>query len=89
MMADANLALKGVADWKWEVGNLYKNISQAWDFTIAEANLVDAGGGIVTGMIVLFNDEWRKEVNCEYRVTLGLISSIAFSASKPLNTVTD
>lgn len=89
MMADANLALKGVADLKWEVGNLYRNISQAWDFTIAEANLVDVGGGIVTGMIVLLNDEWRKEVNCEYRVTSGLISSIAFSVSKPVNTVTE
>ena len=89
MMVDANLTLKGVADWKWEVVNLYRNISQAWDFTISEANFVDAGSGIVTGMIVLLNAEWRKEINCEYRVTSGLISSIAFSASKPVNTGTE
>lgn len=89
MIADANLTLRGVADWKWEVGNLYRHISQAWDFTISEADLVDAKDGIVTGTIVLLNAEWRKEVNCEYRVTSGLISSIAFSASKPVNTTTE
>lgn len=89
MMADATLALKGVADWKWEVGNLYRNISQAWDFTVAEGNLVNAGSRIVTGMIVVLNDKWRKEVICEYRVTSGLISSIAFSASKPVKIVTE
>ena len=88
MMADANLTLEGVVDWKWQVGSLYRHISQAWDFTISEADLVDARGGIVTGRIVLLNAEWRKEVICEYRVTSGLISSIAFSESKPVNTLT-
>lgn len=89
VMDDANLTLEGVVDWKWEVGNLYRNISQAWDFTITEADLADAGGGIVTGMIVLLNAERRKVVACEYRVTLGLVSSIAFAESKPVNTMTE
>lgn len=87
MATDAILTFEGVADWKWEVGNLYRNITQAWDFAISEAVLRDAGNGGVTGMIVLSNATWRKEVACEYRVASDLISSIAFSESKPINTV--
>jgi hypothetical protein len=89
MMAGADLSLEGVVDWKWDVDNLYRFISQAWDFSIFRADLVGAEGGAVTGTIVLLSGAWRKEVTCEYRVVTDLISSIAFSDRKPFNTLTE
>lgn len=89
MTADAELSMEGVLDWHWDVGNLYRFISQAWDFSISQADLLDAGRGAVTGTISLLNGTWRKEVTCEYRVASDLISLIAFSDSEPVSIFTE
>lgn len=86
MAANADLTLKGVAGWEWEVTTLYRHITQAWDFTVADAQLVHRDRGAVTGMVVLVNGDRRKEVACDYQVNLDRIVSIVLSDSRPTDT---
>ena len=86
MAANADLALEGITDWEWDVTTLYRHITQAWDFTVADAQLVEGNRGAVTGMVVLVNGDRRKEVACEYRVNLDRIVSIVLSDGRPTDT---
>ncbi len=81
MAPNAGLTIKGVA--QGDVTALYRHVTQAWDFTVADTRLSDEGGGAVGGVMLLVNGRWRKEVPCRYQVTLGRIASIALSDGPP------
>lgn len=86
MATNADLTLKSVTNQEWEISALYRQITQAWDFTVTQAQLVDQGHGAVTGVLVLMNGDWRKEVACSYRINLDQIVSIVLSDSRPMDT---
>lgn len=81
MAPNARLTIKGVV--QGDVTVLYRHITQAWDFTVADTRLSDEGGGAVGGVMLLVNGLWRKAVSCEYQVTSGRIASIALSDPSP------
>ena len=81
MAPNAGLTVKGVV--QGDVTGLYRHITQAWDFTLADTRLSDEGGGAVRGVMLLVNGQWRKEVACEYQVARGRIASIALFDSPP------
>lgn len=84
MSANADLTLEGVTDWNWEVTSLYRYITQAWDFSVAETQLSEGDDGVVTGVIRLVNHGWVKDVKCTYHVTQDRIISITLSDSAPV-----
>lgn len=83
MSANADLALDGVTDWEWTIFTLYRNVTQAWDFTFAETQLSEGDDGVVTGVIRLVNHGWVKGVMCKYHVTQDRIISITLADSAP------
>ena len=81
--ADVDLRLVGVASWKWELAGLYRSITQAWDFTIGDIQLIDEGEGAVRARIRLVNGDWVKDVEGEYQVAMGRIASIRLTEAAP------
>jgi hypothetical protein len=77
-------------DWshnEWEIGGLYRHISQAWDFRPGEVNISDEGDGIVRAKMHLTNGgEWTKDVEGEYRVRGDRIDRIRLVDSSPYRT---
>ncbi|MBO9501036.1 hypothetical protein [Brevundimonas sp. A19_0] len=83
MSANADLTLDGVTDWEWTIFNLYRQVTQAWDFTVSAVRLSGGDDGVVTGMIRLVNHGWIKDVRCRYQVTQDRIISITLFSSAP------
>lgn len=84
MSGNADLALDGVTDWEWTIFTLYRNVTQAWDFTFADTQLSEEDDGVVTGVIRMVKDGWVKGVMCKYRVTQDWIISIPLADSAPM-----
>jgi hypothetical protein len=74
-------------DWTnadWGIGNFYRYLSQAWDFTLGDVQLSDLGDGIVKAKLCLTNGgAWAKKVEGEYHVSGNRIDSIRFVDSTP------
>ena len=83
MSPNVDLKLDGVADWDWTFYTLYRNVTQAWDFTLADTQLSEGDDGAVTGVVRLINQGWVKDVMCQYHVTQDRIVSITLSDSAP------
>ncbi len=84
MSANADLTLDGVTDWEWTIFTLYRYVTQAWDFKVADTQLSEGDDGVVTGVIRLVNHGWVKDVMCKYHVTQDRIFSITLSDSAPM-----
>jgi hypothetical protein len=84
MSANADLTLSGVADWEWTIFTLYRNVTQAWDFTVADTQLNVKSDGVVAGVIRLVNHGWVKDVACKYHVTEDRIIAVTLSDAAPV-----
>ena len=80
--ANVELTLVGGASWKGELVGLYRFVTQAWDFSIG-AVLIDERDGVVRARIRLINGDWVKDLEGEYRVAMGRISSIRLTGAAP------
>ena len=81
LSANAELTLGGVTDWEWTISTIYRHVTQAWDFTIADKLISQGDDGLVTGVIRLVNHGLVKDVVGEYHVAQDRIISITLSDS--------
>jgi hypothetical protein len=84
MSANADLTLDRVTDWEWTISTLYRHVTQAWDFTVADTQLSEGDDGLVAGVIRLVNHGLVKDVVCKYHVAQDRIISITLSDSAPM-----
>ena len=73
-----------MTSWKWELAGLYRSMTQAWDFTIGDIELIDEGEGAVRARIRLVNGDWVKDVEGEYQVVMGRIAAISLTETAPV-----
>ena len=76
---DAVLRLVGLEGWDWAVGNLYRQVTQAWDYMPADVRLSDEGNGVVRAEIRLSNGGAVKDIEGEYRVFRDRIEAIVLT----------
>ena len=67
-------------DWshsEWEIGGLYRHISQAWDFMPGTVQLSEKANGVVEADMCLTNGGgWAKKVTGWYHVDGGRIDVV-------------
>ncbi len=80
---DVKLLLVGTVDWEWTLPNLYRQITQAWDFWPEDIQLHDQGSGTVRTTIRLTNGGATKEIEGVYHVSGDRIDAITLTDSVP------
>lgn len=71
------------SDVKWNIGTLYRHITQAWDFLPGEVHLSGYADGTVIAEMSLTNGHgWIKNVRGEYTVNEGRVCRIRLADSK-------
>ena len=69
---------------EWDIGGLYRFISQAWDFRPGEVQLSAHNNGIIRAELYLTNGgSWAKKVEGDYRFVGDRIASIHFVDTAP------
>lgn len=81
---NAQLRLAGVDSSVWTISNLYRYVTQAWDFTIDNVQISDGPDGLVRAQIRLTNGEWVKQIQGEYCVRENRIASITLTDAHPV-----
>lgn len=77
--ADVHLQLIGVTDFEWMPTTIYRHVTQAWDLEVSSVQLTDEGEGVVRAEICLANSQLTKDIEGEYRVTMGRIDAITLT----------
>lgn len=71
---------------EWDIGGLYRFISQAWDFKPGNAQLSRHDDGIIRAKLYLTNGgEWAKKVEGDYRLVGDRIASVHFVDHAPFS----